>query len=86
MEPAPETAPLTEPVPVFETFVTGVAEVDDCRDFFRVTFYVDRTLVGTPESERAIVARLVIPSALYASVADALASPDSERPPLAVAS
>ncbi|MHA1560272.1 MAG: hypothetical protein ACTSWI_06330 [Alphaproteobacteria bacterium] len=87
METPPRPAPIvTEPVPIFETFVTGIAAAEDCGDFFRVSFYVDRPLVGTHESERAIVARLIVPSALYGSIVDALAVAKSNNPSLAVAS
>ena len=87
METAPELAPIvTEPVPIFETFVTGIAAAEDCGDFFRVSFYVDRPLVGTHESERAIVARLIIPSALYGNMVDALAIAEPNNPSIAVAS
>ncbi len=72
---APPPVPLiTEPVPIFETFTTGVANADDCGDFIRLTFYVDRPLVGTPESERAVVVRLIVPRHAYASVVEALAA------------
>lgn len=87
VETMPKTAPIvTEPVPIFETFVTGVASAEDCGDFFRVSFYVDRPLVGTPESERAIVARIIIPNGLYEGIVAALAVADSDSPSLAVAS
>jgi hypothetical protein len=87
VETTPKTAPIvTEPVPIFETFVTGVASAEDCGDFFRVSFYVDRPLIGTPESERAIVARIVVPSRLYEGIVEALAVPESDSPSLAVAS
>lgn len=59
---------LSEPVPIFETFVTGVAEARDCGDFVRVTFFVDRPVTGTPETERAVVARLIVPRGSYETV------------------
>ena len=75
----PQPAPLmSEPVPIFETFVTGVAEARDCGDFVRVAFYVDRPLTGTCETERAIVARLIIPRGAYGAAGGvALASRES---------
>lgn len=72
---------LTEPVPIFETFTTGIADTDDCGDFVRLTFYVDRPVVGTPAIERAVVARLIVPSGAYASVVDALAVARPEPQP-----
>ena len=79
-------APLvTEPVPIFETFVTGVASADDCGDFIRVTLVVDRPLVGTPATERAVVTRLIVPAGIYSGIVEALASAEPDRQDLAVA-
>jgi len=82
LKPAPL---LSEPVPIFETFVTGIAEAADCGDFVRLTFFVDRPLAGTPETERAIVARLIVPRSAYDGVVARLtcAAPEPQR--LAVA-
>lgn len=77
---------VTEPVPVFETFTTGVASVDNCGDFRRVTFFVDRPLVGTSVMERAVIARLIVPSGIYADMVDALAAGAFDPDHLAVAS
>ncbi len=77
---------ISEPVPIFETFTTGIANTDHCGDFVRLTFYVDRPLVGTPVVERAVVARLIVPSAAYASMLDALADPRADQEPGRVAS
>ena len=87
VETAPkQSAIVTEPVPIFETFVTGVASAEDCGDFYRVSFYVDRPLIGTVESERAIVARIIVPSTLYEGIVAALDAAKSNSPSLAVAS
>lgn len=66
MEKTPPPAPLlTEPVPIFETFATGLNEIADCGGYVRLTWHVDRPVVGTPEIERAVVSRLIIsPTAL----------------------
>lgn len=51
---------LTEPVPIFETFCSGIAEVTDLGAAVRVTCWVDRPVVGTSATERAVVARLIL--------------------------
>jgi hypothetical protein len=82
----PQSAPLlSEPVPIFETFVTGVAEARDCGDFVRVAFYVDRPLTGTCETERAIVARLIVPRGAYGEVLAGLRLAEAEPARRAVA-
>lgn len=50
---------LTEPVPIFETFCSGIAEVTDLGSAVRITCWVDRPVVGTSATERAVVARLI---------------------------
>ena len=82
MKPAPL---LSEPVPIFETFVTGVAEARDCGDFVHLTFFVDRPVTGTPEMERAVVARLIVPRGAYRSLLSGLDLAGSEPQQLAVA-
>lgn len=69
---------LTEPVPIFETFVTGVANAENCGDFLRLTFFVDRPVTRTPATERAVVARLVVPQAFYRELVDDLAAATPE--------
>jgi hypothetical protein len=82
--PQPATL-LSEPVPIFETFVTGVAEARDCGDFVRVAFYVDRPVTGTPETERAVVARLIVPRGAYETVLAGLRLAEAEPERRAVA-
>ena len=65
--------------------VTGVAEARDCGDFVRLTFFVDRPVTGTPEMERAVVARLIVPRGAYQSVLSGLDLAGSETQQLAVA-
>lgn len=71
--------PLTEPVPIFETFCTGVAEVADLGSVVRVTCYVDRPLAGTKESERAVVARLVLSADAATALARKLAVTEAQQ-------
>lgn len=65
---------MTEPVPIFETFCTGIAEVSDLGPVVRVTCYVDRPVTGTNETERAVVARLALSNEAAATLAGALAA------------
>jgi hypothetical protein len=63
--------PLIEPVPVSDTFATGMAWKEEHeRGFVRLTFYADRASAFdnamrpiTPE--RIVVARIVIPTDTY---------------------
>ncbi|BCJ90017.1 hypothetical protein IZ6_07520 [Terrihabitans soli] len=59
-----EALPLTEPVPIEDTFVTGLGGVETDDGCVRLNFTVERMLVdGTDEGTRArvIVSRLVLP-------------------------
>lgn len=77
------TTLIAEPVPIFETFTTGIAEINDCGDFVRVAYFVDRPLSGTLETERAIVARLIIPTSAYSGIVEAMSNVRPADPPAA---
>lgn len=59
----PNTSPLTEPIAVPDTYVSGLARIEDLGACFRFTYFsTHRPLCGGEHDlERVIVARIVMP-------------------------
>lgn len=58
------SATIVEPIPVLDTFVTGIM-VEDCGDHFRVVGYTDRHVHGG--TERTICSRVVMTKVDFAN-------------------
>ena len=56
--------PLIEPIPLTEIFATGLAPVDHCGEYVRLTFYSERDL-GQGDIEHVAVAVLVLPNVAF---------------------
>lgn len=70
-----------EPMPVPDTFVTGMLPVEDLAGLMRVTLYADRS-DGSGGLERMIVARLVLARSTFVDclfISERAVSGDSKR-------
>lgn len=56
--------PLIEITPIGEVFATGMRRVEICGEYVRITFYSERE-IGQGESERVVVARIVMPHVAF---------------------
>lgn len=55
-------SPLTDPVPIQDLFVSGLADVEDLGSgCWRFTFFVHQKSIESGEDERVVVERIVMP-------------------------
>jgi hypothetical protein len=66
--------PLSEPVAVVDTFVSGVAYVEELSpNLYRVVYYADQRAVYDGSRERAVAARFIVSGETLAAMSRATA-------------